>query len=195
MCIRDRVGTVLRSHPEIVAAVVVARPAGESGELTLAAYVVARQIPPPTTASLQSWLRERLPDYMVPASCTILAELPMTPSGKVDRLSLPAPVAGLAALDTPYVAPTDATEQAIAAIWQAVLQLPRVGKNDNFFDLGGTSLRLVEVNRRLCEHLQRAIPIVQMYQHPTVSSLAPVSYTHLDVYKRQVQRSHRPAHG
>ena len=170
----DEVGTVLRSHPDIAAAVVVARPAasGESGELTLAAYVVPRQIPPPTTLALQSWLKERLPDYMVPASCTVLGALPMTPSGKVDRLSLPAPAAGRAALETPYVAPTDDTEQAIAAIWQTVLQLPRVGKNDNFFDLGGTSLRLVEVNRRLCEHLQRAIPILQMYQHPTVSSLA-----------------------
>lgn len=170
----DEVGTVLRSHPDIAAAVVVARPAasGESGELTLAAYVVPRQIPPPTTVALQSWLKERLPDYMVPASCTVLGALPMTPSGKVDRLSLPAPAAGRAALETPYIAPTDDTEQAIAAIWQTVLQLPRVGKNDNFFDLGGTSLRLVEVNRRLCEHLQRAIPILQMYQHPTVSSLA-----------------------
>jgi acyl-coenzyme A synthetase/AMP-(fatty) acid ligase len=165
----DEIASVLRSHPDIAAAVVVARP-DDSGELALAAYFVAREIAP-AIAPLQGWLRERLPDYMVPASYTPLAALPMTPSGKVDRLSLPAPDKRSAVAST-YVAPADETEQIIARLWQDVLQIERVGSQDNFFDLGGTSLRMVQINRRLCDALQRAIPVLQMYQHPTVSSLA-----------------------
>ncbi len=166
----DEVGSVLRSHPEIAQAVIVARP-DECGEMALAAYFVAREAGTPSASRLQAWLRERLPMYMVPASYTALEALPLTPSGKVDRLSLPAPDTR-PTLETPYQAPTDATEQAIAAIWQAVLRLERVGSDDNFFELGGTSLRMVEVNRRLCQQLQRSIPVLQMYQHPTVRSLA-----------------------
>lgn len=165
----DEIASVLRSHPDIAAAVVVARP-DDTGELALAAYFVAREIAP-AIAPLQGWLRERLPDYMVPASYTPLAALPMTPSGKVDRLSLPAPDKR-SAVASAYVAPADETEQIIARLWQDVLQIERVGSQDNFFDLGGTSLRMVQINRRLCDALQRAIPVLQMYQHPTVSSLA-----------------------
>jgi amino acid adenylation domain-containing protein len=165
----DEVASVLRSHPDIAQAVVVARP-DDTGELALAAYFVARDSTP-AIAPLQGWLRERLPDYMVPASYTPLAALPMTPSGKVDRLSLPAPDKR-SAVASAYVAPADETEQIIARLWQDVLQIERVGSQDNFFDLGGTSLRMVQINRRLCDALQRTIPVLQMYQHPTVSSLA-----------------------
>jgi aryl carrier-like protein len=165
----DEVASVLRSHPDIAQAVVVARP-DDTGELALAAYFVPRDATP-AIAPLQGWLRERLPDYMVPASYTPLAALPMTPSGKVDRLSLPAPDKR-SAVASAYVAPADETEQIIARLWQDVLQIERVGSQDNFFDLGGTSLRMVQINRRLCDALQRTIPVLQMYQHPTVSSLA-----------------------
>ncbi|QLH48433.1 MAG: amino acid adenylation domain-containing protein [Candidatus Accumulibacter cognatus] len=167
----DDVGSVLCSHPDILEAVIVARPDAH-GELALAAYYVARTASALAAGTLQPWLRERLPEYMVPSSYTALAALPLTPSGKVDRLSLPAPDNRPPAPAAPYLSPDDATEQAIAAIWQAVLMVERVGSTDNFFELGGTSLRMVEVNRRLCEHLHRAIPVLQMYQYPTVQSLA-----------------------
>ncbi|KFB67386.1 MAG: Linear gramicidin synthase subunit B [Candidatus Accumulibacter vicinus] len=167
----DDVGSVLCSHPDILEAVIVARPDAR-GELALAAYYVARPASALAAGTLQPWLRERLPEYMVPSSCTALAALPLTPSGKVDRLSLPAPDNRPQAPAAPYLSPRDTTEQAIAAIWQAVLLVERVGSTDNFFELGGTSLRMVEVNRRLCEHLHRAIPMLQMYQYPTVQSLA-----------------------
>jgi len=173
----DEVAAVLRSHPDLARAVILARP-DETGEIALAAYFVPGGATAPSPGTLKAWLRERLPDYMVPASYTLLAALPMTPSGKVDRLSLPAPDTRRPIVGTPYTAPADEIEQAIAAVWQDVLQLERVGSNDNFFDLGGTSLRMVQVNRHLCERMHRAIPVLQMYQHPTVRGLARSLATH-----------------
>jgi hypothetical protein len=165
--------------------VIVARPDAR-GELALAAYYVARAASTLAAGTLQPWLRERLPEYMVPSSYTALAALPLTPSGKVDRLSLPAPDNCPQAPAASYLSPDDATEQAIAAIWQAVLLVERVGSTDNFFELGGTSLRMLEVNRRLCEHLQRAIPVLQMYQHPTVQQPGALP-------RRWLAASHLPA--
>jgi acyl carrier protein len=109
---------------------------------------------------------------MIPAAFVPLAALPLNRNGKVDRQALPAPDAGRLRLDSAYAPPRTADEKALAAIWQDVLGHERIGVDDNFFELGGSSLLLVEIEARLREAFQRDIPIVEMFRHPTIRSLA-----------------------
>jgi amino acid adenylation domain-containing protein len=120
-------------------------------------------------AALRSFLRERLPAHMVPASFVTLGELPRTASGKLDRRALPAPEEGG---PPPAVPPSSAAERAIAAAWQAIAGGGPPGLHDNFFDAGGTSLHVVQLNRRLREVFGRDIPIVEMFRRPNVAALA-----------------------
>nr|WP_318781271.1 phosphopantetheine-binding protein [Amazonocrinis nigriterrae] len=122
--------------------------------------------------SLRNFLKKQLPDYMVPSSFVFLDALPQTPNGKVDRKALPAPEALGSEVDTTYIAPQTEIEQAIAAIWQQVLQLNQVGLHDNFFDLGGHSLRMAQVHNQLRHVLQQEVSMVELFQYPTVSALA-----------------------
>ena len=96
----------------------------------------------------------------------------MTASGKIDRSALPLPGSIAAKIDTAYVAPGDETERTIAAIWRDCLKVDRVSVHDNFFDLGGHSLVVLQIQSKLREVLHRDIPIVAMFEHPTISSLA-----------------------
>jgi amino acid adenylation domain-containing protein len=169
---RVEVGEVekaLRQHPGLADAVVEARQDG-SGSLRLVAYVVpaAGAVP----GDLRAGLRERLPEYMVPAAVVVLPELPRTPSGKIDRRALPAPESLRTEPDAAYVPPQSELERIIAGIWQEVLGVERVGSHDNFFELGGHSLQVVQVHGRLREALGREIDIILLFQRPTVSALA-----------------------
>ena len=101
----------------------------------------------------------------------LLDELPLTPNGKVDRKSLPEPETLRPELETPYLAPQTAAEQTIAAIWQEVLGIERVGVHDNFFEVGGTLILLVQVNSRLRESFKTNIPMVEMFRHSSISSM------------------------
>ena len=123
-------------------------------------------------STLRQFLQEKLPQYMVPATFVLLDELPLSANGKVDRVALPSPDSSVADADVIYIAPQTEMEHAIAAIWQTVLQLEKVGLDDNFFDRGGTSIHMVQVHTRLHDLLQRDIPIVEMFNNPTVRSLA-----------------------
>ncbi|WP_284415789.1 phosphopantetheine-binding protein, partial [Acidovorax sp. SUPP3334] len=120
-----------------------------------------------------TWLRERLgqalPDYMVPAVAVVLQGLPLNANGKVDRKVLPAAQFGAG---EGYEAPQGEIEEALAAIWAEVLGLERVGRNDHFFDIGGHSLLLVRVHRLLQSRCQVSLPLVQLFQYPTVAALA-----------------------
>ncbi|MDZ8051397.1 MAG: amino acid adenylation domain-containing protein [Aulosira sp. ZfuCHP01] len=122
--------------------------------------------------SLRSFLKQKLPDYMMPSSFVFLDTLPHTPNGKVDRKKLPAPENLRSQLNTSYTAPQTEIEQAIASVWQQVLQVDKVGLHDNFFDLGGHSLRMAQVHTQLCGVLQQKISMVELFQYPTVSALA-----------------------
>ncbi len=157
----------LGKHSDVREAVVLARK-DSAGESHLVAYVVGR----PATAELRRFLQERLPDYMVPAAYVTLDAFPLNASGKVDRRALPAPETVRPALATDYAAPAAEIEHAIAGIWQDVLNLERVGVHDNFFDLGGHSLHLLRVHSALKSDLGRDVPMVAMFQFPTVSTLA-----------------------
>jgi len=134
----------LRQHASVREVVVVARDDHRGGR-KLVAYVATHAGQSATPGELRSSVKANLPDYMAPATFVFLEELPQTPNGKVDRLALPDPSRQRNDLDDRYAAPQTATEQAAARIWSSVLGVDTVGLYDNFFDLGGYSLQLVEV--------------------------------------------------
>jgi acyl carrier protein len=109
---------------------------------------------------------------MVPSIFVFLEMLPLTPNGKVDRNALPQPDILRPALTQRYAAPETEIEKAIATIWQEVLGLDRVGRHDNFFDLGGHSLRMVQVYSRLKAQIERDFPMVKLFEYPTVAAIA-----------------------
>jgi non-ribosomal peptide synthase protein (TIGR01720 family) len=167
----------LGRHPAVREVVVVAR-LDAPGQKRLAAYVVASAEPGPTAEELRSFLRERLPEYMVPSSFVSLAELPLTPNGKVDRRALPAPDRASRAGDEAGVPPRTPLEAELVAIWAPVLGLEpeRIGVHDNFFDLGGDSILSIQLVARANEAGIRLTP-GQLFQHQTIAELAAVAGT------------------
>ncbi len=167
---------VLREHAAVRESVVVVSEAG--GGQRLVAYVVAEAGGAGATeapgSELRSYLKERLPEYMLPSAFVLLAELPLTANGKVDRQRLPAPDGVRPELGEGYVAPATAVEELVAGIWAEVLGLERVGVNDNFFELGGHSLLATQVISRLRESRQIEVGLVKFFDAPTVSALAKV---------------------
>jgi len=125
--------------------------------------------------SLREYLRERLPEYMVPSTILALDALPLTPSGKLDRRALPSPEPRR--MDLSFVAPVTENGRRIAAVWQEVLGVDRVGRNDDFSDLGGQSLLMVRVHTRLRD-VYGNLSLTDLFQYPTVSALAKFLLTH-----------------
>lgn len=157
---------LLSRHGDIAEAVVVPTEQGR-----LVAYTVAAGAMPEDGA-VRTWLREQLPEYMVPSHFVWLEELPLTPNGKVDRAALPEPVGERPDLDAEYEAPATDTERTLAEIWGRVLSLSKVGRNDNFFDLGGHSLSITEVYGEIRQRLSSEIKLVDLFNYPTVASVA-----------------------
>jgi amino acid adenylation domain-containing protein len=125
-----------------------------------------------TSTEIKTYLQRELPDYMVPNYFMPLAEIPLTPNGKVDRKALPLPDTGISKPRADYVAPQTGMEKLITGLWKSILHVDKIGINDNFFDLGGNSLNIIEVNSKLQEKTGRDIPIVTMFTYPTVGKLA-----------------------
>jgi acyl carrier protein len=125
-----------------------------------------------TREELRQYLSQQLPNYSIPSQFVFLDSLPLTPSGKIDRQSLPEPQLERPELTTAYTPPSSNLEQQIAEIWQDLLQVDKVGIHDNFFDLGGHSLLIVQLRSRLEEFLNREIPLVTLFQYPTIEALA-----------------------
>ncbi|HSF40220.1 MAG TPA: condensation domain-containing protein [Thermoanaerobaculia bacterium] len=121
---------------------------------------------------LRGHLASKLPEHMTPAALVVLEALPLTPNGKLDRRALPEPEGLRPELEALYLAPRTALEQAIAAVWREVLGLDRVGLQDNFFEVGGHSLLMIEVHALLRERLGRDIAVVELFQYPTIGALA-----------------------
>lgn len=161
---------VLEQHPAIRQAVVLARE-DTPGDVRLVAYLTTAAAAP-SVSELRAFLQAKLPDYMVPVIYVFLDTLPLTPNGKVDRRALPAPDSARPELSASYIAPRNETERILAAIWQEALRLDQVGINDNFFELGGHSLLMVQVHRKVCQQIKSDITIAQMFQYPTIESLA-----------------------
>jgi amino acid adenylation domain-containing protein len=142
------------------------------GGSKLVAYLVPAGHPPPSSVSLRRSLAETLPDYMIPGNFVVLDKIPLTPTGKVDRLSLPSPAKLRPLLGSSYVEPRTQAEKEIAAIWSEALDVEKIGAADNFFDLGGDSLALFWVHIHLRDIFALDISMTNLFQYPTVTSLA-----------------------
>jgi len=161
---------VLSQHPKVEQAVVSVQE-DELNDKRLVAYVVPNREQTPNVSDLRNFLREKLPEYMIPSAFVLLKALPLTANGKVDRKALPAPDSLRPELEATYVPPRTEVEQTIAGIWQDMLDLEKVGIHDNFFDLGGHSLLLIQVHSQLQKLLNRDISITDLFEYPTISSL------------------------
>ena len=166
------IGAVLAQHPEVWEAVVNLREDG-SGDGRLVAYAVPRQGKQPAADDLRAFLRQRLPEYMIPASFVTLRSLPLTPNGKVDFKALPAPER-TAERERPYVPPATPSETRLAEIWSQVLGKERLSIQDNFFDLGGDSILAIQVVARANRAGLRLTP-KQLFEHQTIARLAAVA--------------------
>ncbi len=162
---------VLNRHPEVVRGLVTADFDGD-GQGRLAAYVVCRGEPKPTPDQFKSFLREALPESMVPPALMILEKFPLLASGKIDRGSLPEPETGRRQVGTRYAEPATEVEKRLAALWRRVLKIEKVGAHDNFFDLGGHSLHLVRIHDELQSLFQQEIHLTDIFHYPTVHGLA-----------------------
>jgi amino acid adenylation domain-containing protein len=129
-------------------------------------------------AGLRKHLQEKAPAYMIPSVFMALDRLPLTQNGKVDRAALPPPGQRRPDLDGAFVAPATAVERRIAAIWQELLGLERVGVDDNFFDLGGHSLLLIRLHARLKETLGVEAQIVDLFRYPTIAAFSRFLESH-----------------
>ncbi|HKQ74112.1 MAG TPA: MupA/Atu3671 family FMN-dependent luciferase-like monooxygenase [Blastocatellia bacterium] len=161
----------LNSHPSVQEAVVLAREDTPGAE-RLVAYVVSATPSTSLPGELRNLLRQRLPQYMIPAVFMVMDKLPLTPNGKIDRRALPAPEGVRPELNGGYVPPRNRLEQTIAQIWQQALKLDKVGVYDNFFDLGGHSLLMAQVHGQLREILKRELPLIRLLEYPSIGALA-----------------------
>ena len=160
---------LLLEHPAIRESVVVVRE-DEPGDKRLVAYVVPQVEQSPTTAELRRFLKQKLPDYMVPSAFIQLSSLPLTTNGKLDRRALPAPDSTRPELENVFVPPSTPEEKILAAIWAKVVGVEMVGINDNFFALGGDSIRSIQV---LSEAREKGLSfsVQQLFQHQTIHEL------------------------
>jgi hypothetical protein len=162
---------VLERHPSIRDAAVLIRE-DQPGDKRLVAYIVAQPGTPADLAEVQRFLKTRLPDYMAPAHYVTLESLPLTPNGKVDRAALPSTELERPEMDIAFVTPATDLERTIAGVWVDVLGIDRVGLYDNFFEIGGNSLLLLQVHAKLEAQLERRMAVVDLLQYSTVAALA-----------------------
>ena len=162
---------VLASHAGIREVVVLARE-DRTGDKRLVAYLVPAHKPEPATNELRDFLKERLPEYMVPSAFVMLDEFPLSPNGKIDRRALPMPEGVRSHSSAAFVKPQTELEQLLVNVWQEMLNIDKVGIHDNFFELGGHSLLAVQIHNKLQELLGLEVSVVEVFQYPTVHSLA-----------------------
>jgi amino acid adenylation domain-containing protein len=165
----EEVEGALAAHPRLIAAAARAWPDG-SGEHSLAGYFVSHAEPVPSAAELRRFMRQSLPDYMIPSRFVALSELPMTPNRKIDRNALPEPESNIVAIAP--AAPQTEHETKLADIWKDVLGLATIGRNDNFHDLGGHSLLMAKLLTRIEKQFERRLSMASIFQAPTLKAMA-----------------------
>ncbi|MBW4508479.1 MAG: amino acid adenylation domain-containing protein [Scytonematopsis contorta HA4267-MV1] len=158
---------VLSKYPQVSSVVVMARE-DQPGNQYLAAYIVSTQ--EIVKSELRDYLKQKLPDYMVPSAIVQIPSIPLTPNGKVDRRALPVPDIGIASAG--FVPPCTPTQADLANLWAEILNLKLVGIYDNFFDLGGHSLLATQVISRIRSTLGVELPLRRLFEEPTVAALA-----------------------
>jgi acyl carrier protein len=166
----------LLEHPSIQEAVVVPT-ADTEGDNRLIGYVVVETTTPamrerrPTASELRSFVKTKLPEYMIPSVFVFMERLPLTSNGKIDRRALPLPGQSAPNTSTAYVAPLTPIERQIAEVWAEVLKLDNIGIHDNFFDLGGHSLMAMQLVSKLRERLHVELSVRSFFEAPTVTEL------------------------
>ncbi|MCW2917434.1 MAG: amino acid adenylation protein [Actinomycetia bacterium] len=170
------VEAALRAHPAVTEAVVTLRE-DSPGDKRLIAYVVAEE---PPVADLREHCSRRLPDYMIPAAFVALDRLPLNPNGKIDRSALPAPEIDRRDLGTRYLPLRPGLEELLAGLWAQVLGVERIGRDDNFFTLGGHSLDATRLQTRLRSTLSVQVPLRVIFERTTLAELA----TQIDALRR-----------
>lgn len=163
--------TVLRQHVAVQDCIAHVWAAGPD-DYRLAAYLVPVNSSAPPAAELRRFLEPKIPGHMMPAAFVWLEKMPLTPNGKIDRSALPKPREVRPDLNAIYVAPQTQVEETIAGVWRQSLRMEKVGVQDNFFDLGGNSLLLMEMHAQLCRALKTDFPILRLLEHPTIAAFA-----------------------
>ena len=169
------VTAAVKQHPALKDAFVMAREDGAADRMLVGYLVPADGEEAPSVAEIRAFLKERLPDYMIPVAFVTLDALPVAPGGKIDRKKLPAP-GGVAADDRAVAAPRNAAEALLASLWAEVLGVEKVGIHDNFFTLGGDSILSIQIIARANEAGLRITP-KHVFTHQTIAELASVAGT------------------
>jgi len=163
----------LRNHKDIEDAVVMLRE-DDSNEEQLVAYITAREKRVLKVDQLNLYLKEKLPDYMIPSAFGILEALPINPHGKIDHLALPPLGHTRPDMETSYQPPVDPEMKKVCSIWENMLNIKPVGINDDFFVLGGNSLLAVRLFAEMEKIYDKVIPLTVIFQAPTIEQLVPI---------------------
>jgi len=164
--------TAISQHPSVQQTVVIATE-NLAGNKQLVAYIVPEPEAAPTSNDLRNFLKQKLPDYMIPATFIMLETLPLTPNGKIDSKALPKPETVHQQLATTKVLPQTSTQKTLATIWAEVLQIQEVGIHDNFFELGGDSIISIQIIAR-CHQANLQLTPKDLFQHQTIAELAKI---------------------
>jgi amino acid adenylation domain-containing protein len=162
--------TAITQHATVQTAVVIVREMDKDRQLI--AYVVPKASAIPTERDLRSFLKTKLPAYMLPAAFVVLDTLPLTANGKVDQKALPPPNLNIVRETSPTVAPTTSLEAALVELWMQLLGRNQVGIHDNFFELGGHSLLATQLVSRIRDRFQMELPLRSVFETPTIAELA-----------------------
>jgi amino acid adenylation domain-containing protein len=165
------VAAVLNQHPNVREAAVLIRE-GKLGEKTIVAYVVSEEQTILGATELRNFLKEKLPDYMVPSAFVMLDRLPRMPHGKLDPKALPEPEASVVERPESFTPPRDFLELQLAQIWESLLKVSPIGVRDNFFELGGHSILALHLMARIQNQFERSIPLAVLLERPTIEQMA-----------------------
>lgn len=164
---------VLNTHPDARETVVLAKD-DKTGKKQLVAYVVPEQKEREDALEpqLRSFLQDKLPNYMVPSAFVLLETFPLTPNGKVDRRALPEPDRSRRELEKTFVAPRSSVEEILAEIWSEILDVEQIGVHDDFFEVGGNSLMVIQILSRVRDTFQVELPLHRLFEIQTIEDLA-----------------------
>ena len=176
----EEVESALNQHPAVKESVVVLRERDLPGDKHLVGYFVPSQDSSPSVIDLRGFLRQKVPEYMMPAIFIAIDALPLSPNGKIDRSKLPPPGDSRPNLENAFVEPRAEIEELVAQVWREVLKLEKIGVHDNFFELGGHSLLATRVIARLRTNFNIDLPLRKLFELPTVGALAE----HVDFLSR-----------
>ncbi len=176
------VEAVLTQCPQVQSSVIIARE-DTPGNKRLVAYIVPEKETTPTPSEMRQFLKEKLPEYMIPSAFVILESLPLTPNGKIDRRALPAPEQNHERTDK-FIAPRNPIEEILVTIWTEVLKVQQISINDNFFELGGDSILSISIISK-AKQAGLEITLKQLFAHQTIAELAIVTGTANAVLREQ----------